>query len=98
MDDLDDLDDFFNNGVTAAVLKHLGTVDDSRDKLIRVIIGKRTLMHSFSRKVGIASKMHDFDADDVITLLTNSSVTRSKDESFSSDSRQVKRYLLNYLV
>ena len=32
-------DDFFNNGVTVTVLKHLGTVDDSSDKLmIRVII------------------------------------------------------------
>ena len=59
----------FNNGVTAAVLKHIGTVDNSSDKLmIRVIIGRRTSMHSFSRKVGIGSRMHDFDADDVITL------------------------------
>ena len=72
-------DAFFNRGVSTAFLKDSGNIPCFSEVLtIIVIMGSISARHSFKRKVGIGSNVHDFVGDLRIILQISSGVAGLK--------------------
>ena len=70
---------FFNKGLTREVLKDLGTLAVSIERLmIFVNIGRSSILHSFRSQVGIGSSSQDLFGDFIMTFSTSSSVVGRK--------------------
>ena len=72
---------FFRMGDRIASLRFSGMTQLDNDKLtILVMTGKRVPKQSFKSPVGMGSKLHDFEADCLIILLTSLSIACSNSE------------------
>jgi len=70
---------FFNKGLIRDVLKDLGTLAVSIERLmIFVSIGSSSVLHSFRSQVGIGSSSQDLFGDCIMIFSTSSSVVGRK--------------------